>query len=42
MNAEQNEKSAEKIRIFEKFWLPAHPPVLGTWYVQQFPDDTSW
>ncbi|KAM5334463.1 serine/threonine-protein kinase ATR isoform 2-T2 [Glossophaga mutica] len=33
---------SEKLKIFQEFLLPRHPPVFHEWFLRTFPDPTSW
>uniref|UniRef100_A0A8C0XLQ1 Serine/threonine-protein kinase ATR n=1 Tax=Castor canadensis TaxID=51338 RepID=A0A8C0XLQ1_CASCN len=33
---------SEKLKVFQEFLLPRHPPVFHEWFLRTFPDPTSW
>ncbi|XP_003416220.1 serine/threonine-protein kinase ATR isoform X1 [Loxodonta africana] len=32
----------EKLKVFQEFLLPRHPPIFHEWFLRTFPDPTSW
>uniref|UniRef100_A0A8I5N8P4 Serine/threonine-protein kinase ATR n=1 Tax=Papio anubis TaxID=9555 RepID=A0A8I5N8P4_PAPAN len=33
---------SEKLKVFQEFLLPRHPPIFHEWFLRTFPDPTSW
>ncbi|XP_006869932.1 PREDICTED: serine/threonine-protein kinase ATR [Chrysochloris asiatica] len=33
---------SEKLKVFQDFLLPRHPPIFHEWFLRTFPDPTSW
>ncbi|XP_008156798.2 serine/threonine-protein kinase ATR [Eptesicus fuscus] len=33
---------SEKLKVFQEFLLPRHPPVFHEWFLRTFPDPTLW
>ncbi|KAF4530326.1 hypothetical protein B566_EDAN015486 [Ephemera danica] len=38
----KEQSSDQKLEIFEKYWIPAHPPVLDYWFSLQFYREDAW